>query len=146
MSAPTSCLSSPSAPLTHPSPTALGLRGGVGVCPTPQGRWAPKPGALPQEPGQLLRGVALPSTRKLFVLAAFQRGKKQAVSLASCSTKAQRAEMSQTVSLSPLHAFPPCTSCARSAPPRRALMGTAAGTHTQMALSAAQERAHRPYT
>ena len=118
----------------------------MGVCPTPQGRWAPKPGALPQEPGQLLRGVALPSTRKLFVLAAFQRGKKQAVSLASCSTKAQRAEMSQTVSLSPLHAFLPCTSCPRSAPPRRALMGTAAGTHTQMALSAAQERAHRPYT
>lgn len=46
--------------------------------------------------------------------------------------------MSQTVRLSPLHAFLPCTSCPRSAPPRWALVGTAAGTHTQMAPSAAQ--------
>lgn len=59
----------------------------MGVCPIPQGRWAPKPGTLPQEPGQLLRGVALPSTHKLFVLAAFQRGEKQAVSLASVLPK-----------------------------------------------------------
>lgn len=110
----------------------------MGVCPIPQGRWAPKPGPLPQELGQLLHGVALPSTRKLCVLAAFQRGKKQAVSLASCSTKAQRAEMSQTVSLSLLHAFLPCTPCPRSAPPRRPPIGSAAGAHTQTVLSAAQ--------
>lgn len=107
----------------------------MGVCPIPQGRWAPQPGPLPRNRGGSFMGWPCP-LHASFLSWLLPKEGKQAASLTSCSTRAEGRDESDRQSVRAPR-LPALHTLSLLCPSQTAPVGTAAGAHSQMATGPA---------